>query len=133
MKSAYWLFVLAAASVLPGCYDFGALSSQYEGGTAATAGEDMSPRNQDCVPPIRDGSQDGSIDAGVTNSADMADCPDGNMVAMPDMSSQVPRDGLVGEWLFSGGIGVALDTSNNANHGKVYGATPTADRHGKAN
>jgi hypothetical protein len=40
------------------------------------------------------------------------------------------RDGLVGEWLFSGN---ALDTSENSNNGIVIGATLAIDRNGNSN
>ena len=40
----------------------------------------------------------------------------------------VPRDGLVGEWLFNEGSGTtALDTSGNGNNGTITGATYTLD------
>ena len=42
----------------------------------------------------------------------------------------IPRDGLIGEWLFSGN---ANDTSGNGNDGTVSGATLTTDRHGASN
>lgn len=42
----------------------------------------------------------------------------------------IPRNGLVGEWLFKGN---ANDTSGNANHGTVSGATLTTGRTGVAN
>lgn len=42
----------------------------------------------------------------------------------------IPRNGLVGEWLFNGN---ANDTSGNGNNGTVYGATTIADRFGNAN
>jgi hypothetical protein len=42
-------------------------------------------------------------------------------------SSTIPRNGLVGEWLFNGN---ANDTSGKGNNGTVYGATSTTDRFG---
>ncbi len=44
--------------------------------------------------------------------------------------SSIPRNGLVGEWLFDGN---ANDTSGNGNNGTVNGATLTADRFGNSN
>lgn len=44
-----------------------------------------------------------------------------------DDSASIPRNGLVGEWLFSGN---ANDTSGNGLHGTVNGATLVADRDG---
>lgn len=41
-------------------------------------------------------------------------------------SSPIPRDGLIGEWLFSGN---ANDTSGNGNDGIVTGAILTTNRH----
>jgi hypothetical protein len=42
----------------------------------------------------------------------------------------LPRNGLIGEWLFDGN---ANDTSGNGNNGTVHGATLITDRFGKAN
>jgi hypothetical protein len=42
----------------------------------------------------------------------------------------VPRDGLVGEWLFEGN---ALDSSGNGRNGSVNGPSLTSDRFGRAN
>lgn len=44
--------------------------------------------------------------------------------------SAIPRNGLVGEWLFSGN---ADDTSGNGNNGAVTGATLVNDRHSNPN
>lgn len=44
--------------------------------------------------------------------------------------SQIPTDGLVGFWSFTGN---ANDESGNENHGTVHGATLTEDRFGNMN
>ena len=44
------------------------------------------------------------------------------------LNNIVPRDGLIGEWLFNEAAGTqALDTSGNGNHGVITGATYTTD------
>jgi hypothetical protein len=52
------------------------------------------------------------------------------MKAQQGTPGNIPRDGLVGEWLFDGN---ANDTSGNGNNGTVYGATIAADRFGNTN
>lgn len=44
--------------------------------------------------------------------------------------SQIPQNGLMGDWPFDGN---ANDYSGNGNNGSVIGATPTTDRFGNAN
>ena len=44
--------------------------------------------------------------------------------------SNIPKIGIIGEWLFDGN---ANDTSGNNNNGVVNGATPAKDRFGEAN
>ena len=46
------------------------------------------------------------------------------------VSAQIPSDGLVGYWPFTGN---ANDASGNGNNGTVNGATLTTDRFGNAN
>lgn len=46
------------------------------------------------------------------------------------ISGGIPRNGLIGEWLFSGN---ANDTSGNGNNGTVNGAVLATDRHSSSN
>lgn len=46
-----------------------------------------------------------------------------------NIDAQIPTEGLVGYWPFSGN---ANDESGNENHGIVHGATLTEDRFGNA-
>jgi len=58
---------------------------------------------------------------------------EGNMIVSDEKSfvlASIPRNGLVGEWLFDGN---ANDTSGNENNGIVNGPTITTDRFGDVN
>ncbi|MES2217363.1 MAG: LamG-like jellyroll fold domain-containing protein [Pseudomonadota bacterium] len=48
-----------------------------------------------------------------------------NILLVQAQESDIPRDGLVAEYLFDSGS--ALDTSGHQNHGIVFGASPTKD------
>ena len=50
--------------------------------------------------------------------------------ALPAATPYIPRDGLVGEWLFNGN---AADTSGQGNNGQVNGAVLATDRFGNPN
>jgi hypothetical protein len=55
------------------------------------------------------------------------------MIPIPfpkNVKSLIPRDGLIGEWLFNGS---ANDTSGYGNNGTVNGATLTTDKKGVSN
>ncbi|ARU59352.1 concanavalin A-like lectin/glucanases superfamily protein [Oleiphilus messinensis] len=52
------------------------------------------------------------------------------LFGMGQAYAEVPRDGLVGEWLFNGD---ANDSSGNGNIGIVHGAVLTSDRFGNSN
>jgi hypothetical protein len=72
----------------------------------------------------REGDGASVTDAG-TSIPDADAALDGHVEAGPE----IPRDGLVGEWLLDGD---ALDTSGNLNHGAALGgAAPAADRFGR--
>jgi hypothetical protein len=54
----------------------------------------------------------------------------GRIIRIPNVPSNVPINGLVGYWPFTGN---AIDSSFNGNNGTVNGATLTTDRNGEAN
>lgn len=109
---------ILAVSVLglTGCYDFGSLSSSYEGGTSDDAGP-MSDVDLLVTPQVD------ALNIDLTNASD--GCGDACQPAVV-----IPRNGLVGEWLFNNN---AIDTSGMGNNGIIHGATSVADRFGNPN
>ena len=58
----------------------------------------------------------------------------GMMFLGTGVQAEVPRDGLVAEYLFDNDTsGIVYDTSGNGNDGDVNGATPTTNRFGNTN
>ncbi len=91
--------------------------------------------NDGTVTRPENGSGDAEVTMTATISKNAANDTKDFVLTVKEMEliGTVPRDGLVGEWLFSdAGVATTGDTSGNNNTGTVNGATAAADRFGNA-